>query len=685
MRISTEWLREYVALPSPDELAHVFEMAGIGVEDHEGELFSLEVTSNRGDWLSAIGLAREIGAMTDHLMRVPAPTLSETGEPIQGRVQVEIENGDDCPRYVARLIENVKIGPSPEWMQHRLEQCGMRPINNIVDVTNYVMLETGQPLHAFDADKIVDKHITVRRAHPGERITTLDGVEHTLNEEVLLITGRDRPLAAAGIMGGLDSEVTESTRNILLESAHFDPLRVQRGKRKLGFGTEASRRFERWVDPNGTLRAADRAAQLLQECAGGTVAQGAIDRYVKPMSDAVVNLRPARCNAVLGLRLSTQAIITVLERLGLRVQRLSEENLQVSAPTWRRDITREIDLIEEVARVHGYDHIPTTLPRGVNIGAGRALSQRLEEQARSALVRCGLTEIVTYTLQSAAAVERAGLLSNDSVTSAIKLRNPISEDYTQLRTSLIPSLLETLATNARYRVQLFELGKVYLPRDDGSVETVKEQPNECRRIAIGLLDAPVPRWQKGAPEMDFFFLKGVVEQLLHALGTPAPQYQASQQSPFHPGRCASLSLDGQDLGVLGEVHPAIAEGYGLKHRAYLATLEFDALVRHISLIKAYTPLMRFPAIERDLALVLRAEVPAGTVQTVLRNAAGSLLESIEVFDVYSGSPIEAGFKSVALALRFRATDRTLTDAEVESTMHQIQAAATRELNAQLRT
>lgn len=689
MRISTEWLQEFVAVPPAEELAHIFEMAGIGVEDRAGEVFTLEITSNRGDWLSAIGLAREISAMTDLAWRTSPPTLEEAGEPILGRVTVEIETPEDCPRYVARLIENVQVGPSPDWMQRRLEECGMRPISNIVDITNYVMLETGQPLHAFDADKVLDRYISVRRARAGEKITTLDGVEHELDPEVLVIGGREAALAVAGLMGGADSEVSAATRDILLEAAHFTPLRVRRGKRKLGFNTEASRRFERWVDPNGVLRAADRAAQLFSQYAGGTVARGAVDRYVQPITDITVPLRASRCNAVLGLQLAPTLMASLLGRLGLRVQQAGDEAMQVTVPTFRRDLAREIDLIEEVARVHGYDHIATTLPRGANAGAGRALSQRLEAQARNALVRCGLTEVVTYTLESPGAVVRAGLERQNAP--AVHLRNPLSEDYSQLRTSLVPSLLEVLGRNARRRVQLFELGKVYLPRaasgsDDLTTDqSATQQPDECRRIGIAMLNAPPARWETGAPELDFFRLKGVIERLLSALGAPPPQYRAMQAEPFHPGRCAALVIEGQDIGTLGELHPAVAQRYELQHRAYLASIEFDTLVRHISLVRSLTPLPRFPAVDRDLALVVRAEAAAGTVEEVLRRAGGPLLESLHLFDVYTGQPIPAGFKSVALALRFRAPDRTLTDAEVDAVLAAMRTAAERELGAELRS
>jgi len=453
---------------------------------------------------------------------------------------------------------------------------------------------------------------------------------------------------------------------------------VRRGARSLGLHSEASRRFERWVDPNEVLNAADRAAQLLCECAGGVVAQGAIDRYPLKIEDAVVSLRFARCNSVLGLQLSNPTITGCLQRLGLRIPNFGGQGCDVIIPTWRRDIQREVDLIEEVARVHGYEHIPTTLHEGVNTAAGRSLSQRLEERAKSALLRCGLNEVVTYSLQSVAAVERAGL---DAATTdeVVKLRNPLSEDYTQLRTSLVPSLLEVLHKNARRGVRVFEFGKVYLARPE------QPQPDERRHIALALLNAPAaPHWQKQPASTDFFSLKAVVDRLVEALGAPAPLYQAARNASFHPGRCAALMLDGQEIGVLGEIHPEVNERYELGGRAYLATIDFDALVRHVSLVKTYTPLTRFPAADRDLALVLRAEVPAFIVESLVQEAGGALLESVQIFDVYTGPPIPAGAKSLALSLRFRAPERTLTDEEVDAAMQQIIAAAATELDAQLR-
>ncbi len=680
MKISTQWLNEFIDTPPADELAHIFEMAGIGVEDHNDNLFTLEITSNRGDWLSTIGLAREIAAMTGQPLRVPAAeayTVEETGQPAYWRTAVEIEDEEGCPRYIARYIDNVRLGPSPDWMQQRLIECGMRPINNIVDVTNYVMLEMGHPLHAFDATKVERGRIIVRRAHEGEKITTLDGVERALNEEVLLITDPNGPIAIAGIMGGQDTEVTEETTKVLLEAAHFDPVRVRRGVRQLGLSSEASRRFERWVNPNTVLQASNRAAQLLRECAGGVVAVGAIDRYPTKVGDGVARMRFERCNDVLGLDLSGTTMMQLLQRLGLQIISSIGTECKVGIPTWRRDIEREIDLIEEVARMHGYENIPLTLHTGVNTAAGLALSQRLEERAKSALLRCGLNEVVTYSLQSEADVQRAGL--TDTSDHVVKLRNPLSEDYTQLRTSLLPSLLQVLQRNVRRRARIFEFGRVYLARPE------QQLPDERRHIGIALLDAPpAPHWQKQPEPIDFFTLKAIVNRLLDALGAPPPVYQAVQQPSFHPGRCAALMIDSQQVGVLGEVHPDVAARYELGARAYIATIDFDDLVRHISLIRTYTPITRFPAAERDLALVVRSDVPAATVESVVRAAGGPLLESAQVFDVYTGPPIPPEFKSLAFALRFRAPERTLTDVEVDAAMQEIIAAAERELEARLR-
>lgn len=676
MRISTQWLNEYVATPPADELEHIFEMAGIGVENHDsgedGDVWTLEITSNRGDWLSAVGLAREVSAMTGALSKVDeqAPTLPAAASSFS----VEIENPADCARYAAQLIEDVKIGPSPEWMQKRLTECGMRPINNVVDVTNYVMLEWGQPLHAFDANTLRGEKIIVRRAKSGEQFTTLDGTERELSDEVLLINDGEGPIAVAGIMGGQDSEVTDSTTRILLEIAHFAPLRVRRGVRELNLRSEASRRFERWVDPNNIPRVARRTAQLLVECCGGRIASNLIDVYPQIVTPAQVELRFARCRTVLGLHLSEIEIVTALQRLGFEVENAGDI-ARVTIPTWRRDIEREIDLIEEVARIHGYEKIPVTLPQGAVPGAGLNAKQRLEQAARSALLGSGLSEIITYSLENASAAERANLRDEPPI---VLLRNPLSEDYTQLRTSLLPSLLGVLSNNSRTRARLFEISKVFHSNGE-------KQPNEPTKIGIALLEAPPEaHWQKQAPGADFYALKAIIEALLSVLGAPAGEYQPAKHSSLHPGRSAAVFINGEKLGLLGEVHPDVRDNYDLKSRAVIAELDGATLARHASLSRTAQPIARVPSSDRDLALLLDIDLPAVQVEAVARQTGGPLLESVHVFDVYTGTGIPEGKKSLAISLRFRDPSRTLTEDEVEAAMTSIREAAQSELGAQLR-
>ena len=687
MRISQNWLQEYVEAPAPEQLNHIFEMAGIGVEnfDADSQVWTLEVTSNRGDWLSATGLAREIAAMTNQRFRLASEAGSTPG---LESVSISIENPADCARYAARIIENVEVKDSPAWMQERLIECGMRPVNNIVDATNLVMLETGQPLHAFDADKIEGNQIVVRRAKDGEKIVTLDEVERALTPEILVIADARNPLAIAGVMGGRDSEVTNSTSRILLESAHFASARVRRAARILDLSSEASRRFARWVDPNGVPRAANRASGMIAEISGGKALPGMADSYPAPVGEARVALRVAKANAVLGIELSGETMAELLGRLGLKVEAQSKEVLQVAVPTWRRDIEREIDLVEEIARINGYEKIPTTLPKTVNAAAGRSLSQRLEERARGVLLRCGLNELMTYSLENAASVERAGLTGNDGLsTPAVLLRNPLSDDYTQLRTSLIPSLLEVLKTNAGADapVRVFEIGKVYLPTPSKTPGEIAP-PDERLRIGVALLAVPpAADWQKqNDAAINFFSLKGIVERIFNGLGAPTAVFRVGQNPPFHPGRCAVASLNGEDVGVLGEVHPDVAERYELRHRAYIALIDFDALVRHISIMPRFAPFGKTPPADRDIALVVPEKVNAATIENTVRAAAGVLLETAHVFDVYQGENIARGFKSVAVALRFRAPDKTLQESEIEAAMQSVRENCAAQLGAQLR-
>ena len=671
MKISTNWIGEYVALP--ENLDDALLMAGLNVEGRAGDDLELEITSNRGDWLSALGIAREIGALTGARARPPYIDLSETGPMLEGRLTVEIENPADCARYVTRLVEGVKVGPSPDWMCKRLSECGVRPINNVVDVSNYVMLELGQPLHCFDWDKIAGAQITVRRARDGEKLTTLDEIERELSPEMLAICDAGGAVAVAGVMGGANSEVTDSTTNVLIESAYFAPQRVRRNAFLLGMATEASRRFERHVDPNGCKRAADRAAQLLSEIAGGTVAQGAIDRHPAPMLEPTVRMRTARANAVLGLKIAPEKQREFLERLGFKVS-ADDGVLSAQIPTWRRDIEREIDLIEEVARLYGYDRVPVTLHQGGSAGAGRALPSRLRDRARSACLRCGLTEITTYSLSNEKSHEMAGIAPDN----AVRLRNPLSEDYTMLRTSLIPSMLDVLRRNKGRRMRAFEIGKIYFA---GGADGLAD---EKRVLAMALSDAPArANWQKIEEPVDFYALKAIVENVLREFGAPSPMLAPIKNPSLHPGRAASISIGGEEMGLIGEVHPQIAADWDLPNRVYIARIDFDALVRHVSLVRKYQPFSKFPGVERDLALLVPANIPAANLTDAARRAGGELLRDVHVFDVYNGVGIPEGFKSVAISMLFRAPERTLVESEIEELIGKIIAEEKR-LGAQVR-
>ena len=664
MRISAEWLGEYVQLPPVEKLEDVLLLAGLGIDGREGDSLELEVTSNRGDWLCATGLAREVGAMTDARFRAPAPDVEEDGPPIEGRVSVEVENPDDCTRYVARLVEGVAVGPSPDWIRKRLLDCGVRPINNIVDATNYVMLEWGQPLHAFDFDKL-GSSVVVRRARDGEAIVTLDGQERTLSPQILVIADASDPVAIAGIMGGNATEVSETTTSVLLESAHFAPSRVQRGVQTLGFASEASRRFERWVDPNGCARSLDRAAQLLVQIAGGRVAQGAVDVYPRPFAARTVTMRPTRANAILGLNIEPIWMRDALTRLGFKAE-LAGDEITTRVPTRRRDIEREIDLIEEVARLWGYDRVPTTLPEGVNTSAGRPLAGRLEDRARSACLRCGLTEVATISLSNERAHQNAGA----SLERVVRLRNALTEDFTLLRTSLLPSLLDVLARNKGRRMRGFEIGRVY--------ETSSNHPlaDEKRTLGVCLSDAPAPtHWQKMAAPVDFFALKAVVQNVLREFGAPEPVFEPSRHPAFHPGRCATISLNGAEVGVMGEVHPLVAGKWEISHRVYLAQIDFDALVRHISLVRQMQAFSRFQAVERDFAFVVPRSMTAARLVQTVRSAGGELVVAARVVDAFQGGNLSDDQKSLALSLRLQAEDRTLNESDIEGVSNRVIEAA----------
>ncbi|SHE32740.1 phenylalanine--tRNA ligase subunit beta [Desulforamulus putei] len=643
-------------------------------------VLELDLTPNRGDALCITGVARDVAALLNKELKIPHPQFTEGEEKIEDLVKIDIEDPDLCRRYVARLIKGINIGPSPMWLQNRLRSAGIRSINNVVDITNYVMLELGQPLHAFDYDKIKDRHIIVRRAGEGEKIVSLDGVERTLNADMLAITDEAGPVAVAGIMGGLDSEVTEDTVNVLIESAYFHPISIRRTSKALGLRSESSIRFEKGIDINGCLRAADRAVELIQQLAGGTVVSGAIDNFPNPITEKTILLRPRRVNWVLGVEISRQDIIDIMRRLQFRVQEQGED-LLVTIPTFRPDITGEWDLVEEVARLYGFNRIPETLPFGASTQGIRTTEQQLTWDIRDVMTACGFHEVITYSFVHPRVFDLMNLPEDSRFRSAVRLQNPLSEEQSVMRTVLVPSLLEVLQRNLNRRVQkgaLFEIARVFYPVEG---QPLPEEIPVLAAVAIGNMPKT---WNQPSRPMDFFFMKGVAEQLMDSLGVPGVAFTRHQDPSFHPGRCARIEVNGQLLGVVGELHPDVIENYDLGGRAVALKLDLKVLAQVNRPVKQYQGLPKFPMVERDLAVLVKQDVPAAEMLSIIKKAGGNLLKKVDIFDVYQGSQVPEGYKSVAFSMKFQAPDRTLTDEEINDKMQRITNSLTAQTGAVLR-
>ncbi|MBE3586705.1 MAG: phenylalanine--tRNA ligase subunit beta [Thermoanaerobacter sp.] len=651
----------------------------IGLDD---VIFDLDLTPNRGDCLSMIGVAREVAALLGQPLRLPRMEVREIpGSSLEGRVRVDILEPGLCRRYVARLFTGVKVGPSPLWMQERLRAAGLRPISNIVDITNYVMLELGQPLHAFDYDRLKDGHIIVRRAQPGETIVTLDGSRRQLEPEMLVIADPGGAVAVAGVMGGLETEVTENTTTVLLESAHFHPTSIRRTSRVLGLRSEASTRFEKGIDLEGCLAAASRAASLLVEIGAGEVVAGAVDNYPSPAAKKTIILRPERVEYILGAEIPREETANLLTRLGFKVQDAGRD-LLVNVPSYRVDINLEIDLIEEVARIYGYDRIPASLPYGVTTRGARTGEQALVKRLKEVLVECGLTEVITYSFVSPAVFDRFKVPADSRLRRALSLQNPLSVEQSIMRTMLLPGLLEVLARNFHRRVTsgaIFEVGRVFLPREGEAL------PEERPVLAAAAMGQGAAGWNRPPLPLDFYYLKGVLETLAARLGLPGLHLERERENPaFHPGRTARVVVDGKTVGVLGELHPDVLEEYELDTRVCAFELDLASLLALTGGPPRYQPLPRLPGVRRDLALVVSREVPAADVLRVIRRAGGNLLRSVELFDVYEGEQVKEGCRSLAFSLLFQAGDRTLTDAEVTARIEAISGALVEELGAELR-
>ena len=625
----------------------------LGLDD---VLLDFEVTPNRPDCLSLLGVAREVSALTGNPIRYPAVSVPEGDRRIGEMAAVSIEDAEGCPRYAARVVTGVRVGPSPAWLRHRLESVGLRPINNVVDVTNFVLLETGHPLHAFDLNRLAERRIVVRRARVGERITTLDGADRGLTPEVLVIADAGRPVAVAGVMGGADSEVTEKTADILIESAYFDPKRIRTGRRLLNLSTEASQRFERGADFEAPVRALDRATALILEVAGGMAVRGHLDVYPGPLTPPTVGLRARRVNEVLGTDLSPDEISRILTGLGCQVAG-SDGALKVTVPTYRPDLMREADLVEEVARIYGFDRIRSRGVRAWNVSVRRSPEERLRDRLRSLLTGLGMTEVATNTLIDEQWVSLCGL-----ATPLVRVSNPVSAEAAVLRPALLPSLLSVARWNLNRKVEricIFEIGKAFdRPASGGAQERV-----EVAGLWIGPRAATF--WEGGRPEVDFFDAKGILEGLFAHLTALPVTTPASASALYEPGPSAEVRLGDEVVGTVGQVRRSISGAFDIRRTAFAFALDFQRLLPCIDEKRTFSPLSRFPAVERDFALVVGEGVQAGGLLSVLREEGGATVETVEVFDLYRGEKVSPDHKSVAFSLRFRAPDRTLSEEEVD--------------------
>lgn len=631
-------------------------------------ILELNVTPNRSDCLCVLGIAREVAALMNVALRYPQnPKAPDTGKPTI-KTSVVIERPDLCPRYVAELILGVRIGPSPFWMRRRLQAVGARPINNIVDVTNYVMLELGQPLHAFDFERLEEGRIVVRAARAGESFVTLDGNTRTIPEGALFICDGKKPVALAGIMGGWNSEVQSTTTNILLESAYFNPMGIRRTSKKIGLSTEASLRFERGVDPNGCRRAADRAGSLMVELAGGTLSPEVVDNYPRRHEAKKIILRPPRVNQILGSALGPADMQDYLRKLQLQVESTDSNSLLVTVPTFRVDLEREIDLVEEIARIHGFHRIPETLPVGDISPGQRASKPRAIQRARDLLTAFGFREVINYSFIGRQALDALRLAPEDARRKVIRIQNPLSEDQSCMRTTLIPGLLQAARTNffrQNFNLRFFEMGRVFFPQPD------RELPEEIDYLS-GFLTGMrhEESWATPKEEIDFFDLKGVLQAFFAGLRVLPYRFIPEKEEPFlHPGKACRILNNQGVLGIMGELHPDVALAYELKPRIFLFELNFDAVVKTMDEKRSFRPFPRFPAVYRDLALIVEETIPAGDLLRAIEEMNDGTITEIRIFDLYRGNQIPSGKKSLAFRLKYQKEDRTLTDEEV-SECHQ---------------
>ena len=633
-------------------------------------VFEYEITSNRVDCFGVLGIAREAAATFRKEFCPPVVTPTGNDEDVNDYIKVTVKDTDLCPRYCARVVKNIKIGPSPEWMQRRLASVGIRPINNLVDITNYVMEEYGQPMHAYDLDTIAGHEIIVRRAEENEKFVTLDGQERQMDPSVLMICDGEKSVGIAGIMGGENSMITDDVHTMLFEAACFDGTNIRKSSKKVGLRTDASGKFEKGLDPNNAQAAIDRACQLVEEMGAGEVVGGMVDVYGKKKEPVRIPFQPDEINVLLGTDISAEEMIGYFEKIGLEYDKEANE---VIAPTFRHDLFRMADLAEEVARFYGYDNIPTTLPKGESTTGKLSFKLRIEEIARDIAEFCGFSQGMTYSFESPKVFDKLLIPEDSDLRKVVEILNPLGEDYSIMRTTSLNGMLTSLATNYNRRnknVRLYELGNIYIPK----ALPLTELPEERMQFTLGMYG-----------DGDFFSMKGVVEEFFDKAGLHEKEtYDPNSGKPFlHPGRQANIIYDGVVVGYLGEVHPDVADTYGIGEKAYVAVIDMPEIVERATFDRKYTGIAKYPAVTRDISMVMPKNILVGQVEEVIEKKGGAYLESYALFDLYEGAQIKAGYKSVAYSIVFRAKDKTLEDAEVTEAMDRI-LKALEEMGIELR-
>ena len=658
---------EYGILVLPDDVK-----PGTDVKDLYGlneNVVEFEITSNRPDCFSIIGLARETAVSFKKSFKIPEVTFHETLDKITDKLSIDVQDKDKCLRYTSRMIKNVKIGPSPKWMRERLEACGIRSINNMVDITNYVLLEYGQPMHAFDLRHLEGGKIIVRRANDGEIIKTLDEQDRKLTSDDLVICDAVKPVAIAGVMGGFNSEIKPDTTEVAFESATFDAASVRLTAQRVGLRTEASSRYEKGLDYNNTIPAIERACQLVEELGGGEVVGGAIDVIGNVKDAQPIMFRPEKINAFLGTDISTDEMVEILTSLEVKIDM---ENMMLTPPSFRPDLVAEADIAEEIARFHGYDIIPTTLLSGESVIGMKNKEQKVEDKINEVLTAQGMSEIYTYTFVSPSIFDKLNIPAESPLRNTVKITNPLGEDTSVMRTTTIASMMEVLARNYNYRTtsaKMFETAKIFIPTEAGKL------PEEPVIITLGMY----------GENADFFTIKGVCEVLFEQLHIDGVSYIAVTDNPtYHPGRCAEIKVGNKILGTIGEIHPSVSRKFGIDTECYVGELNLENILATMNDDVKYHHLPKYPAVTRDFSILLDKITPVAEIEAVIRKAAGKLLDKLELSDVYEGHQIPEGKKSVMYKAAFRADDRSLTGEEADNLHDKIVKKLENALGAQLR-